>query len=631
MATKKPLLMLLAVSLIATALPGSPTLGQTANQGNLGVDVLFLMSRGYGVNYFLDRDRFEEMGWNVIHTGVIDTIPPCPFYFNRYQIPPIVPDVPLNEIGSASEFDAVLMSTTSRFASPVPFDEFLGSEPILNLIRQAVDNNVAVYSICHSSRVLAAAGVIDGKEIVCQDKWRGEIEAAGGIFRDKEQTAVIAGTIVTGARDQYHNYVNTQALATVLEEHHGLTGPKDHTGSLHLATSPVQFDFGDPVWSRAIGDRLAEGGRAICEARDGYLVVGYTFSQGDGDADILAVRTDRDGNPQWIRTFGGLGTEYAFGCAADGDDFVVTGYTTSFGNGMKDVFLLKLTADGNQAWLKTYGGASWDVGRAVTVAKEGDYLIGAYTNSWGEGEEDIYVIKTDRDGNALWSKTYGGPLFEITNSICEIDDGSIVVGASTGSFVPEGNSNACLLKVAADGTQVWLKGYGSTGRAGHGFDWCRSMAPMPDGGAVLVGYADTEDLMNLLAIRTDSEGEMVWTKVFGATRFYDYGTTVRPTADGGIIVGGTTKQVGTVESLYDNNLYLARLDMEGNLVWQRSIGGSGSDWGSAVQITSEGDLILAGHTFSAGAGQSDLLIVKVPGSAPPIPASDDATGEVVGG
>ena len=624
----KRLLMMLAFVPALAILPIPPVSAQGPNQGRYGVDLLYLMSRNYGVNYFLDRDRFEELGWNIMHSGVIDTIPPCPFYYLRFHLPSVVPEIPLSEI-DATDFDAVLMSTTSRFASPIPFDEFLNSEPLLSLLRQAVADDVGVYSVCHASRVLAAAGVIDGKEVVCHDKWRGEIEKAGGIFKDKESPPTIAGTIVTGARDQYHSYVNTQALTTVVENRWGKTGRKDFTSPCDIRTVEVPFDTGDAVWARAYGGVWADGARAVCETDDGYLLVGYTFSRGDGDADLLALRVDRAGNLLWSRTYGGLGVEYAFDCVSTDDGFVVTGYTTSFGAGSKDVFLLTIDEDGKQEWMKTFGGASCDVGRAVCVTSAGDILIGAYTNSEGAGEEDIYVVKTDRNGKEIWSHTYGGPVFDIANSIAELDDGSILVGASTGNFGPEGNSNACLLKLADDGTQLWLKGYGSSGQGGHGFDWCRSMTPLPDGGAVLVGYADTEDIMNVYVVRTDPEGNELWHKLFGATVFYDFATSVRVTNDGGIIIAGTTKQVGTVESLYDNDLLLARLDMDGNLTWQRTLGGSGSDWGSAVRLTSDGDLIMIGHTLTAGAGYSEALLVKVPGTSPP-PEPEEISAEQAG-
>ncbi len=592
-----------------------------------GRTVLYLMSRGFGVNYFLDRDRFEEYGWDIVHAGVIDTVPPCPFYYYRYQIPSIVPDLKVADLTDLTPYDALAISTTSKFASPVPFDEFVASDQVHRLIRDGLGQHLAVYTVCHGSRVLAAADVIAGKEVICADKYRGEIENAGGIFVEKEHPPVIAGNIVTGARDQFNNFVNVQAIATVIENNSDRKGAKESTDKESIGSGSADLAVGEAGWVRTFGGSAADGARSLCSTGDGgYLLAGYSFSEGSGDPDILVIRTDKEGRAEWSRTYGGAGTEYAYGCAvAEDGHFVITGYTTSYGAGSKDIFLLKIDQKGKEVWLKTFGGTSWDVGRDLAVANNGDYLIGGFTHSEGAGEEDTYVVRTDTDGHQLWAKAYGGARFEIGNSICEADDGTILVGSSTGTFGLEGNANGWLLKLSAAGEQLWDHAYGIESKAGHGFDWIRSMRPTSDGGAVLIGYTDAEPLMNIYAVRTDAEGNETWAKIFGHSSYYDYGTSITPTADGGFAVCGAAKLVGTVEHLYNNQFYLAKLDAEGEFLWERVLGGAESDWASAVLETAEGDFVLAGHTYSAGAGSSDVLFLKVSGEAPPPPPATDST------
>jgi putative intracellular protease/amidase len=607
----------LAVTLVLTT--GYSPLAQPADTSEVhGVRVLFLMSRNYGVNYFLDRDRFEEYGWSVTHTGLLDTVPPCGFYYLHYQVAPIVPDVLVSDIASLGEYDVLTLSSSTKFLSPVPYDEFLNSPEVLALIRNAVDQGMAVYAPCHGSRVLAAADVIRGKETICDPKYRSEIERAGGAFVDKDHPPVIAGSIVTGARDQYNNVVNNQAIATVIEEQRRRRGRKEAGELQGFAIGQPVLTQGEVMWARTIGGSRADGARAICETGDGgFLMAGYTFSEGSGDADMWVVRTDAEGEVQWTRTLGGAGTEYAYACAADDDGYVITGYTTSFGAGSKDVYLVKLNRKGEEEWSETFGGASWDVGQSVCVTSDGGFLICGFTHSSGAGEEDVYVVRTDRDGQPIWSRTYGGARLELGHSVYESADGSIMVGASTGTFGPEGNTNAYLLKLDKDGNEIWSEAHGTQGQLGHGFDWCRAMCLTGDGGAVQVGYTDAEDIMNIYAVKADAQGKEVWSKTFGASKFYDFAQAVRRTADGGFIVSGTAKLNGDVTSPYNNQVYLARLDSNGERLWEKVIGGPQSDWGSAILETSDGNFIVAGHTLSGGAGHSDVLIMKVSCEPPP--------------
>jgi len=602
---------------LATASGDSPVDAANPTEPN-GVRVLFLMSRNFGVNYFLDRDRFEEYGWSVTHTALLDTVPPCGFYYWQYQVASIVPDVLVPDITSLDEYDVLTLSSSTKFLSPVPYDEFLNSPEVLGLIRKAVDRGMAVYTPCHGSRVLAAADVIRGKETICDPKYRGEIEGAGGFFVDKDHPPVIAGSILTGARDQYNNVVNNQAIATAIEEARGKRGNKDIGEIKGFAVGRPEFTQGEAIWAVTIGGGEADGARAMCEtAHGGYLLAGYTFSEGSGDADMWVIRTDSEGVVEWTRAIGGAGTEYAYGCAATDDGFVITGYTTSFGAGSKDVYLVKLDLNGEEQWSETYGGTSWDVGQSVCQTSDGGLLIGGFTHSSGAGEEDVYVVRTDRDGQEIWSRTYGGARFELGHSIYERADGSIMVGATTGTFGPEGNSNAYLLRLDKDGTEVWSEAFGTQGQLGHGFDWCRAMCLTRDGGAVQVGYTDAEDIMNVYALKADAQGKEIWSKTFGASRFYDFAQTVRPTADGGLIVGGTAKLNGDVTCPYNNQVYLVRLDSNGERLWEKVIGGPESDWGSALLETGDGDFMVVGHTLSSGAGQSDILMMKVSGEPPP--------------
>lgn len=577
------------------------------------MNILLLVSRNYGANYFLYRDIFEQYGWKVTHGGVLKEIPACPPYYYRYQLPVIVPDIMTNEIKNPGEYDCVAIMPSTSFFSPVPFDEFVNDPPTLQLISTAVKQNIPVISSCAGARVLAAANVIRGKTIIGNQEFKDEYESAGASVVDKDRPPIIDGSIITSARGMYYSMVNCMAMATAIEERQAKGKHPNYPEKEFIFSDAVDFAPDTIVWARTFGGFAADGGQAVCRTENGgFLIVGYTFSHGSGDADILAVKTDAEGKKVWAKTFGGAGTEYGYGCAAVDDGYIITGYTTSYGAGSKDVYLVKIDSRGNEIWSKTFGGASWDVGKAVSRAVDGGYVICGFTHSLGSGEEDIYLIRTDTAGNEVWSKTYGEERSETGNSVYAMADGGYIIGATTGT-TEGGNSDFYLIKTDAEGNEVWSRKYATNGSYGHGFDWCNSMCPTKDGGFIMAGYSDCEDIMNVQVIKADSMGNEIWSKSFGNGKFYDYGNSICASSDGGYLIGGTAKAVDSA-TIYNNDFYIVKLDSDGNILRQHVIGGAGSEWGSQIYETASGGIILVGQTSDRDSESFDVCMIKLRGA-----------------
>lgn len=583
---------------------------------NEGVNALFLVARNYGLNSFLLWDGFEQYGWKFTYAGVLDTIRACPPIDKQLGIPPIIPDILVSEMTDIKDYDCLIIPPASGFYLPVPnpFGDLLESPEALHLIATAAKEGLPVYATCAGVRVLAAADVINGKKVVGAPKFESEYKEAGATFLGKDYPPLIEGNIITSVRGQLNNFANCQAVATVLESRQK-TGLKKHSKTKYIVSGEANFASEDIVWAKTYGGLYAEGGRTLCQTNDGgFLLVGYTFSHGSGDADILVIKTTNEGNLVWSKTFGGAATEYGYGCAVIDNSYLITGYTTSFGAGSKDVYVIKLDADGNEIWSKPYGGFSWDVGTSICTNGDGGYFIGGFTHSFGSGEEDVYLIKIDADGKEIWSKTYGGARAELANSVFLNDAGGYTIGATTGTF-GDGNSNFYLIKVDANGNKIWTKSYASHRKRGYGFDWCTAIYPKSEGGYFITGYSDCTDIMDAYVIKVDSDGNEIWAKSLGNKPFYDYGNAVCETKDGGCLVAGITKSiVKNAKTNYNNDIYLVKLDTDGNLLWEKTIGGSGSDWASSIFITSEGDAFVLGHSNSYGMGSFDVCLLKVKNS-----------------
>ena len=578
------------------------------------IRALFLVSKNYGLNYFLMRDVMDLYGWKVIHTGVSDKITACPAVSQQLGIHPVIPDIPVLAIEDLDEYDCLIIPPGAGNFNPVPdaFEDLLNSPEALGLVKRASDEGLPVFAICSGSRVLAAADVLSGKRMVGSPRFLEEYRAAGAEYLGNERNdhpPVIDGNIITGTRGQYYNVANCQAVASVYESRQK-GRQKAAVRRNFLVTHKPSFISGENVWAKTYGGIQAEGGRAIRSCPDGgYLIAGYTFSHGTGDSDFLVVKTDDTGIREWSKTYGGPGTEYGNACLCLPDGYLIAGYTSSFGSGGKDVYVIKLDRKGKEIWSKTFGGPSWDIGTALCESSDGNFYVCGYTHSFGKGEEDVYLVKIDGNGNKIWSKTFGGARLDMANSISRTNDGGLLIGATSSSF--SNNTDFYLIRTDAQGEEIWSKTYAAEGSRGHAFDWCNTMAGTRDGGAILAGYADNQDVMDVHVIKTDEDGNEVWSKTLGNKPFYDFGNAVLELADGNYIVAGTTKSIVNNRDIYNNDVYLVKLDPDGNVLWEKSYGGPGSDWASSAVQSRSGDIVITGHTNSMGDGFFDLILLGI--------------------
>jgi len=362
--------------------------------------------------------------------------------------------------------------------------------------------------------------------------------------------------------------------------------------------------FAQTTFQKVFGGTSEEFGHPVEQTNDGgYIVAGQTNSFGAGAYDAYLIKTDANGDTLWTRTYGGGGDDYSSAVEQTTDGgYIVAGDTYSFGAGSNDVYLIKTNSSGDTLWTKTYGGAGMDFGLAVEQTNDGGYIVAGRTESFGAGNIDVYLIKTDANGDTLWTRTYGGGSNDWVYAVKQTTDWGYIVAGQTNSF-GAGAYDAYLIKTDSIGDTLWTKTYGG----GVDNDYGKAVEQTNDGGYIVAGYTKSFGAGNYDAylIKTNSNGDTLWTRTYGGIKWDEVGA-VQQTTDGGYIVTGQTQSFGAGL----NDVYLIKTDSNGDTLWTKTYGGGSNDWGREIEQTTDGGYIVMGSTQSFGAGVYNMYLIK---------------------
>ena len=371
-----------------------------------------------------------------------------------------------------------------------------------------------------------------------------------------------------------------------------------------LLLLPVQV-FAQITFECWYGGSQREEGQSVVQTSDGgYVMCGFTRSFGDPDGDIYMVRTDEHGDTLWTRTFGGSSYEQSFRVERTNDNgFIISGYSHSFGS-LSQMYLVKTDSFGNLDWQGTYGGSYVEYGRSAQQTSDNGYIIAGSTNTFGAGDYDMYLVKTDSLGVMIWYKTFGGAGNDRGHAVEQTDDGGYILAGYTNSF-GAGEADVYLVRTDENGDSLWTRTYGGSDNDLPHYGRC--VRQTNDGGFVVTGYTKSygAGLYDIYLIKTDSLGNIEWEKTYGGSDM-DTGRSVEQLPDSGFIIAGSTKNFGAI--LYD--VFLVRTDADGGIIWTETFGGAGYDYGQSVQRTTDGGYIVGGYTKSYGSGEFDFYLIK---------------------
>ncbi len=386
------------------------------------------------------------------------------------------------------------------------------------------------------------------------------------------------------------------------------------TGGLmdHVGDEPVFIKGDGEIQALASNTLIQVTGACSEESKLAYVaqtdvaglrnVVTEAAEPEDQTERALATIESGPGRIEWDRTFGGPDSDWAYAMTGTRDGGLVTaGRTESKGAGREDVWIVRVDGSGTLVWDRTFGGGAIDRARAIVETRDGGLAIAGATESKGEGEYDAWVIKLDADGALMWDHTFGGDATDWASALVETRNGDLAVGAYTQATSDE-EFDFWVLKLNSDGALLWDRTFG-----GAKIDWANAIAELQDGSLAVAGHTESKGAggADMWLLKLDVQGNLLWDRTFGGVG-RDFATAVGDTRDGGLIVAGPIESESTKV-----DIRVVKLNTQGDVVWDHTFGGGDDDWVRAVMETKDGGHAAAGYRMSDDGGLYDAWVLKL--------------------
>jgi len=417
------------------------------------------------------------------------------------------------------------------------------------------------------------------------------------------------------------------------------------------------------LWDKTIGGNSDDYFTSLQPTWDGgYILGGWSYSSKSGDKsgnnkggwDYWVVKLKADGSKEWDKTIGGNDSDILLSVQQTSDGgYILGGYSwssksndkTGNSKGNTDYWVVKLKADGSKVWDKTLGGNGSDVLVSLWQTKDGGYILGGNSDSGlsgdksqaSKGGDDYWIVKLQADGSKLWDRTLGSRGSDGFNSLQITSDGGYIVGGNSSADISgdksqdsKGNNDYWLVKLQADGSKQWDKAFG-----GNAEDRLTQLQTTSDGGYIVGGYSssdisgdksqDGKGDLDYWVLKLKADGTLVWNKTIGGNS-QDVLVSLQQTSDGSYILGGSSYSSISGNKTQANkggmDYWIVKLAADGSVAWDKTIGGNSEDNLAAIYQNSEGNYLLAGHSYSnksadksqANKGGYDYWVVQLDNS-----------------
>ena len=380
---------------------------------------------------------------------------------------------------------------------------------------------------------------------------------------------------------------------------------------------------GDAItWDKTFGGSSEDMGFSIIQTENGgYAIAGYTILDREKrkdtwraklgyielteekKQDFWIIKLDKNGNMKWDETFGENNPDVANSIIQTRDGgYAVAGFIWTIYAGKQDIWIIKLGENGNKEWEKTFDGDKNDVAYSIIQTEDGGYAIAASTGIKLWGEDNCWVIKLDAKGNMEWDNNFGGTNWDEIYSIIQTKDGNFITTGCVWSK-GAGRGDVRVAKLDKRGDLIWDKTFG-----GSENDEAYSVIQTDDEGYAIAGFTVLEDTgdRDFWVIKLDKEGNKVWDRTFGGTS-EEWANSIIQNKNGNYLVAGWTKSMGEGKT----DVWIVKLDKRGNLIWDKTFGGSENDEAHSIIQTEDEGYAVVGWTKSKGAGKADVWVIKL--------------------
>ena len=342
-----------------------------------------------------------------------------------------------------------------------------------------------------------------------------------------------------------------------------------------------EFDCPNPTTWERIYNYTADGWSIEHTSDLGYIILGTTYTLNPGSPDFCLVKTNPCGNAVWVRTYGGTDDEFGHSVQQTFDHgYIIAGTTHSFGVGDGDFYLVKTDSLGDTLWTRTYGGSGYDGAESVIQTTDSGYIIAGYTYSFGAGAADVYLVRTNSLGESLWTRTYGGSSSDWAYSVIHTTDLGYIMAGVTYSF-GAGYDDSYVVKADSLGNDTWIRTFG-----GSNHDRAHSIIQTSNSGYIIAGTTNSfgEGFNDFYVVRIDSLGDTLWTKTYGS--YSGEGAhSVSQASDGGYVVAGSTSQ-------FANDIYVVKIPPDSLMSCCNHDGIRGdADYDTAINVADLGYLV----------------------------------------
>lgn len=372
---------------------------------------------------------------------------------------------------------------------------------------------------------------------------------------------------------------------------------------LFLLLFPI-ISFGqDTVFIKSYGQKGYNYGMKVMQTSDdGYIILGNK-SGFVGNTDVYLLKTDFAGNYIWDKAFGSGEIDWAEDIITTKDHgYVITGFQTTNLSSDYNFMLLKTDSIGNMIWIKNYGGSNWDLAHSVIETPDSGYIMVGETYSFGNGNNDIYILKTNKNGDSLWSKVYGGFQNDVANDISNVHDGNFLITGTTSSF-GKGKDDIYIIKINNTGDTLWTKTFGDTldDKANAGIETV-------DHGIAITGSTQNfgAKAMDGFLMKLNSTGNELWTRVYGGPNEEECYDLIQK-ANEQYFMAAFTSSYGFVGS---QDFYMLVADKNGWYINGTTFGDEKDEAAKSCVRAIDNGFAVIGTTASMGLGITNILFIK---------------------